>query len=606
MTESQTYRYERKRLETFQAWPANAKVEAWKMARAGLRYTGQEEEVTCSWCGCVLGDWQYGDQVMARHRLASPDCPFVRDESDNVPVLQGEEEEADDAYVSPTPSLPSMEVSLIASQPPMEITSQRSQERLSPEGPTELDYRSEADRLASFVNWTVPFISPEDLARAGFFSLNNRDSCKCAFCHNCVGDWVEGDRPMDEHANLFPTCPFVRGVDVGNLPIGSEAGQQLEQGEDVTGIRWESPHRNTNSNPEQVTQSMPLTGGKSPESIGILKHSGPLHPQHATLESRMRTFREWPPALKQQPAELADAGFYYIGCSDQVKCFYCDGGLRNWQPEDVPWVEHARWFSKCVFVRLVKGDEFIEKCLAERPPEKVGLAGGRQVTEEEVRRAMSQAIVRQVLSMGIDASRVKMAIKNQLEVSGNDFESAEHLINAAFSVQRAQERRSRQEDLNPSGAFLQGLGEGSRGRERVQDYGGEDTEMEEERQGQTVSLNPRPQPSRTQSDPTVNTSSSAQEQELHQSSESRSVQEPKTTTTSSGCSSDPPSPKNDLESENARLKEQRTCKICMDSEVGVVFLPCGHLCSCVLCAPSLRDCPVCRTNIQGTVRTFLS
>ena len=138
MEELQTYKYERKRLETFQvckhkwygcslfcvvpahlllaadinhsvpigflsqlwqyapqAWPANAKVEAWKMAKAGLRYTGQEEEVhinvqcsacvkiknlcrgklwfqkltgvssqvTCAWCGCVLGDWQYGDQV---------------------------------------------------------------------------------------------------------------------------------------------------------------------------------------------------------------------------------------------------------------------------------------------------------------------------------------------------------------------------------------------------------------------------------------------------------------------------------------------------------------------------------------------------------------
>ena len=49
-----------------------------------------------------------------------------------------------------------------------------------------------------------------------------------------------------------------------------------------------------------------------------MKHSGPLHPQHATLEARLRTFREWPPALRQQPAELADAGFYYIGCSDQV------------------------------------------------------------------------------------------------------------------------------------------------------------------------------------------------------------------------------------------------------------------------------------------------
>ncbi len=34
------------------------------------------------------------------------------------------------------------------------------------------------------------------------------------------------------------------------------------------------------------------------------------------------------------------------GLSDQVKCFYCDGGLRNWQPHDEPWTEHARWFTR--------------------------------------------------------------------------------------------------------------------------------------------------------------------------------------------------------------------------------------------------------------------
>merc|ERR1719397_1281143 len=106
------------------------------------------------------------------------------------------------------------------------------------------------------------------------------------------------------------------------------------------------------------------------------------------------------------------------------------------------------------------------------------------------------------------------------------------------------------------------------------------------------------------------TSNSQQEQELASiSAELRELaasSNNKNANTTSPTSSAPNSPKDDLESENARLKEQRTCKICMDGEVGVVFLPCGHLCSCVLCAPSLRDCPVCRTNIQGTVRTFLS
>ena len=65
-------------------------------------------------------------------------------------------------------------------------------------------------------------------------------------------------------------------------------------------------------------------------------------------------------------------------------------------------------------------------------------------------------------------------------------------------------------------------------------------------------------------------------------------------------------PNVDLELENRRLKDQRTCKICMDREIGVVFLTCGHLISCVQCAPALKDCPLCRQPIVGTVKTYMS
>merc|ERR1719295_733579 len=61
-----------------------------------------------------------------------------------------------------------------------------------------------------------------------------------------------------------------------------------------------------------------------------------------------------------------------------------------------------------------------------------------------------------------------------------------------------------------------------------------------------------------------------------------------------------------LEEENLKLKEQRLCKICMDEEVSIVLLPCGHLVSCVKCAPALRNCPICRNGIKGTVRTFMA
>ncbi|KAI0216724.1 Baculoviral IAP repeat-containing protein 2, partial [Lamellibrachia satsuma] len=47
------------------------------------------------------------------------------------------------------------------------------------------------------------------------------------------------------------------------------------------------------------------------------------------------------------------------------------------------------------------------------------------------------------------------------------------------------------------------------------------------------------------------------------------------------------------------------CKICMDDEAKILFLPCGHLCSCAKCAPALRNCPICRALIRGTVRVYL-
>ena len=54
-----------------------------------------------------------------------------------------------------------------------------------------------------------------------------------------------------------------------------------------------------------------------------------------------------------------------------------------------------------------------------------------------------------------------------------------------------------------------------------------------------------------------------------------------------------------------QLQEERTCKVCLDQAVSVVFVPCGHL-VCPECAPSLRVCPICRVPICSCVRTFLS
>lgn len=61
-----------------------------------------------------------------------------------------------------------------------------------------------------------------------------------------------------------------------------------------------------------------------------------------------------------------------------------------------------------------------------------------------------------------------------------------------------------------------------------------------------------------------------------------------------------------LEEKLERMQEERTCKICMDAEVGVVFLPCGYFSCCAKCAKGVDMCPMCRSPIQEMVRTYLS
>lgn len=57
--------------------------------------------------------------------------------------------------------------------------------------------------------------------------------------------------------------------------------------------------------------------------------------------------------------------------------------------------------------------------------------------------------------------------------------------------------------------------------------------------------------------------------------------------------------------ENQTLKEQMLCKICLDKDASMVYLPCGHMVTCQDCAPTIRKCCICRKMILGTVKAYL-
>lgn len=170
---------EKNRLRTFEGWPANVAVEPQRIAKAGFFSTGLGLEVQCFCCGGKISEWNYGDQVMVRHRALDPQCPFVKNpiQSGNVPLIPG------GSSAPPTRSNSCQPSSLTdgeGSSSSRQNNPQPSADSLSIENVTSLDdgmdFRSEAARLQSFRSWPIPFIvAPERLAKAGFYYLQQGD-----------------------------------------------------------------------------------------------------------------------------------------------------------------------------------------------------------------------------------------------------------------------------------------------------------------------------------------------------------------------------------------------------------------------------------------------
>ena len=59
----------------------------------------------------------------------------------------------------------------------------------------------------------------------------------------------------------------------------------------------------------------------------------------------------------------AEAGFYYTGETDCVRCFWCSLGLNCWGPGDDPWREHARFSPRCPWLLRCRGHYFVRKVI---------------------------------------------------------------------------------------------------------------------------------------------------------------------------------------------------------------------------------------------------
>ncbi|XP_054464752.1 baculoviral IAP repeat-containing protein 7 [Anoplopoma fimbria] len=379
--------------------------------------------------------------------------------------------------------------------------------------------RGEGDRLRTFESWPVDApVTSGALAKAGFFFLGPGDKVQCFCCGGILRCWAQGDSPAAEHQRHFQTCAFSLGRPVGNVPLLAGSSDSVD-GQLLSQL-------------QRMTMDDQGTAGQA------------VYPEMEAEDTRLTTFHNWPTEASVQPDVLAPAGFFYTGHGDNVKCFYCDGGLRNWELGDDPWQEHAKWFPRCSFLIQERGQDYISNIQDSHfhLGDTVGgsqTSTGRDIVPDVVgglaaSSAMLSPVVQTVLQMGFEAGMVESLVQTKYLLTGQHYTSVSDLVTDV--LQAEQEERQR---------------------------GSQSGEPETRQSSSTATV-------RTQTPIREKVKDPGPEELLRQ------------------------------------LQEERTCKVCMDKLVSIVFIPCGHLVVCGDCAASLRHCPICRAVIRGSVRAFMS
>ncbi|KAK3577417.1 hypothetical protein CHS0354_032263 [Potamilus streckersoni] len=462
------------------------------------------------------------------------------------------------------------------------------------------EFRSEMRRLETFHNWPAyAAVNARDLAKNGFLYTGIGDRVQCAFCHNVISGWTPQDNVATEHKKLSPDCAFALGVhNMGNIPI-------------------EEPSRPVNLTPYQVTgeyfkqqiQSAPRTQSGSsgnfsgnyaqaahlnpPDARGQIALAGSNTLQHRqakyqdwNLEStRLATYTSWPSQLNQKPQALAKAGLFYMGQGDRVKCFWCGGELYDWEPHDDPWEEHAKWFPACGFLIWMMGENYVKyiqdvlKGVIPDPfasPHVLAVLKDTNYSKEQIQKVREKY----GLAALINATNLVKALEHEYGRMGNshhstmEVEETDPKTPLSEEIQNhfpaAPDRNSRH-DVR-SGFDVTGLYKPP-------------TSFDDQKSGAS-SYQGQSNLDNNKRKPGDDTKSSDMEIKKKIKDNNKDV--------------------NTILQENQSLKDQRLCKICLDEEICVTFLPCGHFACCVACAVPLKDCPICRKPIQESIKTFWS
>ena len=120
--------------------------------------------------------------------------------------------------------------------------------------------------------------------------------------------------PLKEHKRWSAACPFVNKLNVGNEPVASN-NEEFNRKRDVCGFSTGKHlclylfcYISMFSTFPSVIHSMFFTIAESIQQKPN-KSRGPLYPQYATVETRLKTFKPLPIPIE----DIVDAGFFNSG-----------------------------------------------------------------------------------------------------------------------------------------------------------------------------------------------------------------------------------------------------------------------------------------------------
>ncbi|XP_063447554.1 baculoviral IAP repeat-containing protein 7-B-like [Mytilus trossulus] len=515
--------YEGARLSTFATYPDIPGIYATKLARAGFYYLGKGDEVVCFKCKITYKNWKRHDSPTEIHKRISPLCDFIK-QNKFMEYSQNVTEAAVSNGVHYSPSKRTACTNTLCDK-----TKQTFKITVPQQSSNEHTNGTETQRIEHtnmIMNQNSNGFNYNNSHTHDVGIQSSPSGINQTFRNNTNTDITRTETYQND--NSYSTNSTDSLVRISTTHLSTRTSSSASNNHTLS---------QTISNDSTLASQASLEAG----AMGICLDN-PKYPKYATRLSRLDSFKHWPSYMTQSPEDMVSAGFFFTGNEDHCRCFFCGGGLRNWEPGDQPWTEHARWYQNCAFVRNCKGERFILDVQTNNIQAQIVEKNELPNTITPVDDIRNIPAVKTVSQFGYDKKLVKEAY-DTLKKAGTADITSTVLLEAIFNLE--EKRKETQENSNKT-----------------------KPQMAESQSAAGTAIT-----TKVNNEPAI-------DPELELSVRS-------------------------LEEENQNLKDQQTCKICLDEPIAIVFLPCGHLAACVTCAPALRRCPICRTFIKGTVKAIM-